>query len=53
MIDFIKEHGITQVVIGESARSRWQEIIRGSIANRIMEKTKYVDVLIVADGVER
>ncbi|MBE3596003.1 MAG: universal stress protein [Hydrogenibacillus sp.] len=53
IVDFIKEHGITQVILGQSARSRLQEILRGSIANRIMERTKFVDVLIVGDGSER
>lgn len=49
IITFAKEHGITQVVIGQSARTRIHEIIRGSIVRKIMRGTKYVDVLVVAD----
>lgn len=49
IIEFTKEHGITQVVIGQSARTRAHEIIRGSIVRKIMSGTKYVDVLVVAD----
>lgn len=49
IIDFAKENGITQVVIGQSARTRTNEIIRGSIVRKIMRGTKYVDVLVVAD----
>lgn len=49
IIDFAKENGITQVVIGQSARTRTNEIMRGSIVRKIMRGTKYVDVLVVAD----
>jgi two-component system, OmpR family, sensor histidine kinase KdpD len=49
IINFAKENGITQVIIGQSARTRANEIIKGSIARKIMRGTKYVDVLVVAD----
>ncbi|MCT8975238.1 KdpD-like non-kinase potassium sensor [Clostridium sp. CX1] len=49
IIKFAKENGITQVIIGQSARTRWHEILRGSIVRKIMRGTKYVDVLVVAD----
>lgn len=49
IINFAKENGITQIIIGQSARTRWHEILRGSIVRRIMRRTKYVDVLVVAD----
>jgi two-component system sensor histidine kinase KdpD len=52
IIDFANRHGITQIVLGQSARSRWEEITKGSIINRIMKNTRFVDVLIVADGRE-
>ncbi|MFD2169835.1 universal stress protein [Tumebacillus lipolyticus] len=50
--DFVRAHGITQIILGQSARSRFEEITKGSIINKIMKNTRYVDVLIVADGVE-
>ncbi|PTQ51183.1 MAG: Osmosensitive K+ channel histidine kinase KdpD [Brockia lithotrophica] len=49
IVDFVKKHGVTQVILGESSRSRLKEILFGSIATHILRKTKYVDVLIVAD----
>lgn len=49
IIKFAKENGITQVIIGQSARTRLHEILRGSITRKIMRGTKYVDVLVVAD----
>ena len=52
IIDFVKEKGITQIILGQSARSRWEEILKGSIMNKIMKETKYVDILVVADEVD-
>lgn len=49
IIKFAEKNGITQIVIGESARTRLHEIIRGSIVRKIMRKIKYVDILIVSD----
>lgn len=49
IIKLAKENGITQVIIGQSARTRLHEILRGSIVRKIMKWTKYVDVLVVAD----
>jgi len=49
IIEYAKENGITQVIIGQSARTRTHEIIRGSIVRKIMRGIKYVDVLVVAD----
>lgn len=50
IIRFAKENSITQIVIGQSARTRINEIFRGSIVRRIMRNTKYIDVLVVSDS---
>lgn len=49
IIKFAKENAITQIIIGQSARTRLNEIIKGSIVRRIMKNTKYIDVLVVSD----
>lgn len=48
-----KHHRITQIVLGQSARTRWQEIRRGSIINEIMRHVRGIDIQIVADDLER
>ncbi len=48
-----KHHRITQIVLGQSARTRWQEIRRGSIINEIMRHVRGIDIQIVADDMER
>ena len=41
--------GTTFIVMGQSARSRLEEVIRGSVINRIMRQTKNIDIVVVAD----
>jgi two-component system sensor histidine kinase KdpD len=50
VIDFARRNQVTYVVMGQSARSRMNEIARGSIVNRIMRETRNVDIVVVADA---
>ena len=50
VIRYVREAGVTFIVMGQSARSRLEEIVRGSIINRIMRETKHVDIVVVADS---
>ncbi|MDN4618643.1 universal stress protein [Paenibacillus sp. PsM32] len=43
-----QQHDITQLIIGQSAQTRWQEIIKGSIVNDLLEKLGAIDLHIVA-----
>lgn len=45
-----KSFHITQILLGQSARTRWEEICKGSIVNTIMRKTSNIDIHIVADS---
>ncbi|ABS20974.1 MULTISPECIES: KdpD-like non-kinase potassium sensor [Bacillus cereus group] len=49
MIEVAKRLQVTQILLGQSARTRWEEICKGSIVNEIMRETKYIDIHIVAD----
>jgi two-component system sensor histidine kinase KdpD len=42
-------HRVTHIVMGESARSRWAEVQRGSLVRQVLNATCGVDVYIVAD----
>lgn len=48
IIRFAAEQQATTIVMGQSIRSRLEEILRGNIVTRIMRAAKNVDVLIVA-----
>jgi two-component system sensor histidine kinase KdpD len=49
LIEFAKEHQVTFIVMGQSARSRMDEVVRGSIVTRIMRETRNTDIVVVAD----
>ncbi|MBC7807812.1 MAG: universal stress protein, partial [Akkermansiaceae bacterium] len=46
---YARENRITQIVMGHSDRSRWQEFLKGSIINQITRELRSVDILIVAN----
>ncbi|WP_342542347.1 universal stress protein [Paenisporosarcina sp. FSL H8-0542] len=44
---------ITRIVVGQTKRSRLEEVMYGSILNKILRKTKNIDLFIVADRAEK
>ena len=49
ILRFARDHRATFVVLGQSRRSRLDEIVRGSRIARIIRETDHTDVLVVAD----
>src|SRR6185369_2059030 len=47
LLEFAREHGITHVIFGQSARSRWQIIWRGSVINRFLREVKDAAVHVI------
>lgn len=43
-----QEHHITQIVIGESQRSRWKILLQGSLTQQLVQLLKHVDIHIIA-----
>ncbi|MEE6451633.1 universal stress protein [Gottfriedia acidiceleris] len=52
IVEYSIRNNITSIVLGQSKRTRWEEIVKGSIVNKIVRKTKNIDVFIVADRAE-
>ncbi|WP_051964749.1 universal stress protein [Deinococcus misasensis] len=48
LIDFCSKHHITQIILGESGRSRWERLLHGSIIDRILRGTQQVDIHVVS-----
>jgi two-component system sensor histidine kinase KdpD len=48
LIRYAREKSITQIVLGHSDRSRWRELLHGSIINRLVRALRTVDIVIVA-----
>lgn len=53
IIQYATEHNVTRIVMGQTKRTRWEEIAYGSIINKILRKTRNIDVFIVADRAEK
>lgn len=47
LIAFAKREGITHVVFGQSARSRWEILFRGSTLNRFLEEVRDATIQVV------
>ncbi|HWF85393.1 MAG TPA: sensor histidine kinase KdpD [Vicinamibacterales bacterium] len=50
LVDFAKREGITHVIFGQSARSRWDLLIHGSIVDRFLRDVRNATVHIVPVG---
>jgi two-component system sensor histidine kinase KdpD len=54
LIDFARREGVTHVVFGQSARSRWDILLRGSVINRFLAEVRDATVQVVPlEGVNR
>jgi two-component system sensor histidine kinase KdpD len=56
-VEFAKREGITHVIFGQSARTRWDLLMHGSIVDRFLRDVRNATVQIVpmsrdADGAE-
>jgi two-component system sensor histidine kinase KdpD len=52
LVEFAKREGITHVIFGQSARSRWDLLMRGSIVDRFLRDVRNATVQIVPMGAE-
>ncbi|AJS58167.1 histidine kinase [Paenibacillus sp. IHBB 10380] len=46
--DVTKQKNVTQIVLGQTAQSRWEEITKGSIINELLNEISFVDLHIVS-----
>jgi two-component system sensor histidine kinase KdpD len=47
LVEIARERQVTQIVLGQPARSRWEEILRGSITNRLLRLSTDIDIHLV------
>ena len=50
VVEFAREHQITQIVVGATRRSRWEEFTRGSVVRKILRfaAESGIDVHVIA-----
>jgi two-component system, OmpR family, sensor histidine kinase KdpD len=47
LIEFAKREGITHVIFGQTARSRWEILVKGSTLNRFLEEVRDAAIQVV------
>lgn len=47
LLNYARENGITHVIFGQSARSRWQILLRGSVINRFLSEVRDAAVHVI------
>jgi two-component system sensor histidine kinase KdpD len=53
LCQFAVEHGVTLIVAGQSRRTWWQHITRGSVIDKLVNNTLDIDVLVVSFNDQR
>ncbi|HKP11090.1 MAG TPA: universal stress protein [Blastocatellia bacterium] len=53
LIEFARREGISHVIFGQSARSRWDILLHGSVLNRFLDEVKDAAVQIIPVGRRR
>ena len=48
LVDFARAENATQLVLGSSRRSRWAELVRGSVINRVVRLSGPIDVHVIS-----
>lgn len=48
LVDFAHDQNSTQLVLGASGRSRWTELARGSVINRVIRAAVDIDVQVIS-----
>lgn len=43
-----REKGVTQIILGQTAQSRWEQLTKGSIINSLLREIPFVDLHIVS-----
>jgi two-component system sensor histidine kinase KdpD len=49
LVQFAREHNVNHLVLGQSARNRFQILLNGSVINHVLRHAQNVDLHIVAD----
>lgn len=49
LVTYAKEHHVTEIIMGESRRSRWEEIVRGSVINEVLRLSNSIDILVLGE----
>ncbi len=49
LVDFARKNNVTKIITGKPLRSRWQELLAGSLTNDLIRLSGTIDVYVVSD----
>ena len=49
LAQYATRHQVSEIIIGHSARGRWQELMHGSVINKLIALVPTIDVLVLAN----
>jgi two-component system, OmpR family, sensor histidine kinase KdpD len=52
LVEFARAQNATQLVLGASRRTRWQELARGSVINRVIRNSGPIDVHVISTAAD-
>ena len=52
VLKYAREHNVTKIIVGKPLRSRWQEILAGSVVNQLVRSSGNIDVYIISSEEE-
>jgi two-component system sensor histidine kinase KdpD len=48
IINYARQHNVTKVIVGKPLRPRWDELLRGSVVDRLARQSGSIDVYIIS-----
>jgi two-component system sensor histidine kinase KdpD len=48
LLGYAYRQHVTQIIVGESQRSRWQELLNGSVVTKLIRRARGVDIHVIA-----
>jgi two-component system sensor histidine kinase KdpD len=48
VLRFADQQHVTQILVGESLRPRWQELLRGSFVTHLIQQACHIDIHVLA-----
>jgi two-component system sensor histidine kinase KdpD len=52
VIDYARQHNITKIIAGKPPRTRWLDLLRGSVVDRLILQSGDIDVYVISGGAE-
>jgi two-component system sensor histidine kinase KdpD len=52
VLDYARAHNITKIIAGKPLRPRWQELLRGSVVDRLIRKSGPIDVYVISSSAD-